>query len=287
MLSREDAVVLFSSATGSSVELVGPLAGGETGATEIRLPTGERRVLKWESDERNKTARRTGAALADRLRTEALWPVPNQLLCEADGMLFMSQEFMRGDAVVELTHPFVNDFFAIHEARTELAVDDDPLAWGRDQIEILTTGGRGYCLHEPLHNYDRRTRRVALRIEEIGRSLEPQQLQGTDIVHADMHPGNMLQTDGRLAGIVDLDYARCGDASFDLVFLAVTSLSILSHAGVRHRLFERVRNTVDERRRLAYNGNLLLRLLDWPIRKGRPEEVEFWLKHADRLLDPT
>ena len=108
----------------------------------------------------------------------------------------------------------------------------DPLACGRAQIEILTKGGRGYCLHEPLHNYDHRTRRIALRIEEIGRSLEPLQLQGADIVHADIHPGNMLQIDGRLSAIVDLDYARCGDASFDLVFLAVSSLSTPSEAGM-------------------------------------------------------
>jgi hypothetical protein len=167
MLSTEDAIALYSAVTEIDVELGGPLTGGETGATEIHLPSGERRVLKWESDEQNKTARLTGAALADRLRTEAQWPVPNQLLCEADGVLFVSQEFMRGDKVVHLTSSFVDDFFAIHEARMGLAGEDDPMVWGRAQIEILTKGGRGYCLHQPLHNYDHRTRRIALRIEEI------------------------------------------------------------------------------------------------------------------------
>ena len=201
-------------------------------------------------------------------------------------MLFVSQEFMSGSEVTALTHEFVDDFFTIHETRMGLADGGDPLAWGRAQIEILTTGGRGYCLHEPLHAYDRRTRRVALRVEEIGRSLDPQQLQGTDIVHADMHPGNMLQIGGRLSAIVDLDYARIGDACFDLVFLAVSSLSIESDAGVRRRLFEAVRTSVEEPRRLAYVGNLVLRLLDWPIRKGRTAEVEFWLRQADRLLEP-
>lgn len=287
MLSSEDAVALYSSTIEMPVEHVGPLSGGETGATEIRLGTGQRQVLKWESDERNKTARRTGAALASRLRSEARWPVPSQHLCEADGVLFVAQEFMSGSEVTELTHPFVDDFFAIHERRMGLADGGDPLAWGRSQIEILTTGGRGYCLHEPLHGYDARTRRIARRIEGIGRSLEPQQLQGTDIVHADMHPGNMLQIGGRLSAVVDLDYASAGDATFDLVFLAVSSLSTASEAGIRRRLFEAVRTSVDESRRLAYAGNLLLRLLDWPIRKGRPDEIEFWLRQADRLLEPT
>lgn len=287
MLNSEDAVALYSSTIEMPVDLVGPLSGGETGATEIRLGTGQRQVLKWESDERNKTARRTGVALTRRLRAEAGWPVPKQQLCEADGVLFVAQEFMSGSEVTELTHPFIDDFFALHERRLGLAVGGDPLAWGRGQIEILTSGGRGYCLHEPLHDYDARTRRIARRIEEIGRTLEPQQLQGTDIVHADMHPGNMLQIGGRLSAVVDLDYASAGDASFDLVFLAVSSLSTPYEAGVRRRLFEAVRTSVDEPRRLAYVGNLLLRLLDWPIRKGRTDEIEFWLQHADRLFEPT
>ncbi len=287
MLSSEDAVALYSSTIKMPVELVGPLTGGESGATEIRLHAGQRQVLKWELDERNKTARRTGATLANRLRVEARWPVPNQQLCEADGVLFVSQEFMSGDAVNRLTHPFVDDFLSIHETRLGLADVGDPLAWGRAQIEILTTGGHGYCLHEPLHDYDSRTRRVALRIEEIGRTLKSHQLQGTDIVHADIHPGNMLQTGGRLSAIVDHDYTRSGDASFDLVSLAVSSLSTPSDVGIRHRLFEAVRASVDEPRRLAYVGNLLLRRLDWPIRKGRTEEIEFWLQQADRLLEPT
>ena len=80
MLSPEDAVALYSTAIEMAVELVGPLSGGETGATEIRLDTGQRQVLKWESDDQNKTARRTGAALTSRLRTEAGWPVPKQQL---------------------------------------------------------------------------------------------------------------------------------------------------------------------------------------------------------------
>lgn len=284
MLSCEDAVTRYGAAIGAAVELVGPLAGGETGATEIRLSTGARQVLKWELDESGKSARRRGAALAERLRTEAGWPVPYQGLYEDDGVLFVAQEFMRGGAVRELDHRFVTDFLDLHDARMGLAVDRDPLAWGKSQIEILTTGGRGYCLHEPLHRYDDRTRRVALRIEEIGRSLDPAELQGADIVHGDIHPGNMLQIDGRLAAIVDLDFATTGDAGFDLVFLAVASLSTSAEDGVRRRLFDELRDRVDETRRLAYAGNLLLRLLDWPIRKGRVDEVEFWLERADRVL---
>lgn len=71
------------------------------------------------------------------------------------------------------------------------------------------------------------------------------------------------------------------------MFLAVASLGMAVEPGVRRRLFDAVGDRIDGPRRLAYAANLLLRNLDWPIRKARFDEVEFWLAHADRLLEPT
>ncbi len=62
-----------------------------------------------------------------------------------------------------------------------------------------------------------------------------------------------------------------GVDSPDLVFVAVSSLSLPAEAGIRHRLFDTVANNGDEPRRVAYVANLLLRLLDWPIRKRRTQ----------------
>ena len=50
--------------------------------------------------------------------------------------------------------------------------------------------------------------RVVERIEEMGRALDPADLPGGGVVHGDLHPGNMLQIEGRLSAVVDLDYAR-------------------------------------------------------------------------------
>jgi hypothetical protein len=33
-------------------------------------------------------------------------------------------------------------------------------------------------------------------------------------------------------------------------------------------------------------SHVLLRLLDWSIRRERTGEIEFWLARADELLDP-
>jgi len=285
VMSATEAAATYSQVAGIEFEVVGRLAGGETGATQIISNTGDRRVLKWESDPSNIASRIEGAALAERLRVEAGWPVPEQHVVHADRWLLVAQQLMAGDPVTELTDGIVTDVLAIHESRLGLADTDADERWGTDQIEILVDGGRGYCLHEPLRNHDARTRRVVERIESIGRRLSPAQLSGNnDIVHADLHPGNLLQSDGRLAAVVDLDYARVGDAAFDLVFLAVSSIAHPCTDATRRRLMEIGLDSLDPARRQAYVANLLLRLLDWPIRKNRVDEIEFWLPRVDMLL---
>lgn len=278
------AVDALTSALGATFELVGPLTGGETGATEVRGPDGRRHVLKWELDSHNQRRRREGALLAERLRVDAGWPSPGQDVVEADGCLLVLQEFMVGSDVDHLSHELVDTLFALHGRRVGLAPDADPSRWAADMITVLVEGGNGYCLHQPLRDHDARTRRAVERIEEIGRALQPEDLIGFDIVHGDLHPGNLLHVDGRLTAIVDMDYTTVGDANFDLTMLAVSSLGVAVDSGVRSRLFERGVHALPEPKQHAYVANLVLRNLDWPIRKHRPAEIEFWLAEAERLL---
>jgi Ser/Thr protein kinase RdoA (MazF antagonist) len=154
----------------------------------------------------------------------------------------------------------------------------------RCRWQTLTVGGEGYCHHESLRTYDERTARLLARIESFGRTIQPDDLPGNDIVHWDLHPGNLLQEGGSLTAIVDTDFAVVGDASFDLVMFALMSLSLRCEDGVRERLFAVAFDELGDLRTRAYLGHLFIRLLDWPIRKGRSSDVDFWLGQADRLL---
>ena len=241
-------------------------------------------MVKWELDPDNQIRRREGFALAERLRSEARWPCPDQQIIDVGECLLVVQTFMAGSVVDHLSHELVDTLFDLDDRRRGMARDGDPDRWADDMVEILVEGGNGYCLHEPLRSFDARTRRVVERIEEIGRSTRPEDLGGGDVVHGDLHPGNLLQADGHLVAVVDMDYTQVGDADFDLAMLALTSLEVSVEPGVRSRLFERGVHGLTEHRRRAYIGNLLLRFLDWPIRKNRPHEIEFWLDQADHLL---
>ena len=94
----------------------------------------------------------------------------------------------------------------------------------------------------------------------------------------------MLQVDGRLAAIIDLDFATSGDSAFDLAFLAVSSLEYECDEKTKNELVEVGLDSLDQARRLAYVANMVLRFLDWAIRKNRPSEIDFWLDHADWLF---
>jgi thiamine kinase-like enzyme len=279
-----DAVAALCDATAVRYRLIGRLAGGETGAHEIAGPDDDRFVLKWETDPESQVLRRRGADLAERLRVEAAWPVPRQQVVEHEGWLFVIQELLNGAPITTLTHPIVDQLLELHERRLALRVPEPDDRWPAELLRTLVVGGRGYCHHESLRSYDQRTARLVERIEEIGRSIDPAELPGGEIVHWDWHPGNLLQSDGRLRAVVDTDFVTTGDARFDLVTLAMSSLEAESDPGVRERLEHVALDELTAVQRAAYVGHLLVRFLDWPIRGRRDDEIEVWLSHADRLL---
>jgi hypothetical protein len=283
-LDADGAVALLARTTGERYEVTRRLTGGETGAHEVSGPEGERLVLKWEFDPSSQAARRTAVGLTERLGARAGWPVPAQRIVDAGDCLFVLQRYLPGEPVALLTHALVDRLFELHESRLDLAASTDETRWPQSLIETLTTGGAGYCLHEPLRGHDARSAQLTERIEELGHGLSASQLPGRDIVHWDFHPGNLLAVDGQLTAVIDNDFVTVGDAAFDLVALAVTSLVTPTDPGVVKRLFREAVDVLDEPRRHAYVAHLAIRFLDWSIRKERTDEIEFWLDQAERML---
>jgi hypothetical protein len=283
-MSAAQAVELLAATTGDAYELVGRLSGGETGAHEVTGPMGRRLVVKWDPAP-SSDARREAVVLAERLRVDVGWPVPRQRTVVAQDCLFVLQDFMPGTPIEILGHGVVDRLLELHVGRLGLARSSDPSHWPAVLIKTLIVGGDRYCLHESLRRYDERTASLVARIEELGRVIHHDDLGARDVVHWDLHPGNLLHDEGTLSAIVDTDFAKVGDAAFDLVTLALASLTLPCDRGVRSRLFATAFDGLAEVRRLAYLGHLFIRFIDWPIRRGRRAEVEFWLGQADQMLD--
>jgi thiamine kinase-like enzyme len=279
----EQAVALLRQVTGEAYELVGRLSGGESGAHEVRRePDGERLVLKWGREPDSQALRRDGVELAERLRREAGWPVPQQQIVDAAGCLLVLQTFMAGHPIRTFTSSLAGELLALHRRRLGLGAGRSGNAWAERLIRTLVVGGRGYCRHESLRRYDARTASLVEEIEGFGARLSPNDFVGHDIVHWDLHLGNVLAQDGELSAIVDTDYCVVGDAAFDLVTLALCSGVVPCASGVRRDLFRQALDPLPPLRRTAYLGHLFVRVLDWPIRRGSADEVEFWLAQVER-----
>jgi thiamine kinase-like enzyme len=282
-LTVEQAVALLQETTGAGYELVGRLSGGETGAHEVRGEAeAERMILKWETDPDSQEMRREGVRLTERLRTEAAWPVPWQRTVEAPGCLLVLQSFMPGTPIRTLTPELVDELLQLHGRRLHLGEEGAGERWAEHLIRTLVAGGRTYCLHESLRDYDARTAALVGEIETFGAGLDPDELRASDIMHGDWHLENLLARNDRLSAVVDNDFCSFGDAALDLVTLALSSTTVTCAPGLHRRLFERALGPLPPLRRRAYLGHLFIRVLDWPIRRGGQDEVEHWLDQVAR-----
>jgi hypothetical protein len=283
-VDAEAAASILSKATGKPFSHVRQLSGGETGAHQFLGADGHPIVVKWDTTADGRAFRTEAVVLSERLRCEAGWPVPAESVIDAEGISFIIQAFMAGTPPTAIDHGLIDRVLDLHERRLGLADPHDPVRWPENLITTLAVGGNGYCRHESFDEYDERTRSLIGRIESFGCSLKGEDFIGHDVVHWDLHPGNLLVDGGDLSAVVDTDFALVGDAAFDLVMFALTSLSVECEPGVRPRLFAETFNHLDELRAQTYLAHLFVRLIDWPIRRNSPTEVDFWLARADELL---
>ncbi len=283
-IDAQSAASILSEVTGSEFRHVRALAGGETGAHQFLGPDGRPIVVKWDTTPRGRSLRGEAVILSERLRLQAGWPVPPELVIDADDIRFVIQAFMPGSPPTRIDHELVDQLLALHARRLGLAEPQDPVRWPTHLITTLTTGGNGYCLHASLRSYDDRTRSLIERVEAFGRSLSVDDFVSQDVVHWDLHPGNLLVEGNHLEAVIDTDFVLVGDANFDLVMLALTCLRLECSPGVSSRLFDEAFEHLDEVRAKAYLAHLFVRLVDWPIRRDSRVDVDFWLDQADRLL---
>jgi aminoglycoside phosphotransferase (APT) family kinase protein len=261
------AVDVIAAATGVRLEVVGTAAGGEVGAAYVRWPDGHRSVL-------NK-GRPDVSPLLDRARAAGV-PAPRYELTVPDGAAtYLVQTLLPGEPPKVVDRALVNAMFAINGRLGGLLV-------GRVDLPapslFLRSDGPGFCRHEPLARYDRRTAHVLDWVRDVG--AERDIADGDDLVHLDFHPANVLTDtgpDGRtvVSGVVDWDGAARGDGRIDLVTLRFDLA--LRAPELTDSVDERLAAVLPIERWRAYWAHMSLRQLDWSIRHHTADAVDFWL----------
>lgn len=138
-----------------------------------------------------------------------------ELVADVDGSTVVVQERLPGRPPAVVDSHLVQKMIDLNRQFAGLLVGHRDIP----PVELyLGHSGPGFCLHEPLAGYDRRTARLLDWIREVGRDYEMP--DDGDLVHFDYHPGNILvRDDDRICGVVDWDGARRGDRHLDLVTL--------------------------------------------------------------------
>ena len=268
----------------ASLNVDGRLPNGETGAIEARDDAGRRRVIKWSDDPAGFEVRTEAHGVAERLRDEAGWPLPDQQLLSLPDLQVIVMDRLPGTNPRRLELPLIDELAALDLRRRQLAPPAGPSRFGQEIVTTLVHGGAGYCRHESLRSHSPQTRRLEGRIVEIGRSHLVGDFPTTDLVHFDLHGGNILVQDGTLTGIVDAEFATFGDAGFDLVTLATCARELPTDHEVSQRLWQLVDERVDASLVPAYAAHVLLRCADWDIRNHGGETLDVWLQEAERQL---
>lgn len=281
-VARIDAAGLIeqvAAQSGLRLRLLGPLSGGEVGAALVALPSGVRAVLSsWPGTSGARAA--AVSELLTGLRSRG-YPAPAYLAVVPCGAVTaIVQEWVDGAPAYEVSAQLIRGLLALNELqRGALAAPGGSVA-----DLYLDRDGPGYCLHEPLRRHSGRTAVLLDRISEAGRASPANVFTGTDVVHGDFYPGNILVATGSpdvVAGVVDWTGAQAGNCGLDLVTLGFFLDFDAAAPAVRGLVRERIATEVDRAALLAFVAHMSLRQVDWAIRHYGPPETGRWIDIAD------
>lgn len=272
---------LVRAVTGEQLELLGTSGVGEVGAVFVRRADRTEAVLSGGPEAG--ALRRAAQGL--KLARAAGLPVPRyERVVEHGQVVALLQERLPGRPPDWVDAHLVEQLLQFVDGLRGLL----PASLGPRATDLhLVSGGPGYCVHESLARFDGRTRELLSWVHSVG-SEDGTLLAGSDLVHLDLHPGNVLVDDaGTITGVVDWDAAGRGDARLawvTLLFDLAWGISgdprydRLGHATVR-RLEEQIQ-TLDTRLLRQCWAHMSLRQVDWSLRHHGSELVEHHLRVA-------
>ncbi|GAA3107273.1 aminoglycoside phosphotransferase (APT) family kinase protein [Kribbella aluminosa] len=220
-------------ALGTDHQVVRQLTGGLQ-STAYELTGGV--VLKWTDNPDWAPRVRRAAELVRRARAVG-YPTPDWLAVgtTAAGSPYQLQELVPGSAPV-LDEALARELIGICELQRDLVPEDHDVTWSGWSHGVVFDGWDG--VWERVLGYDDQASELVRRYGELCRPYRDDVLPRHDFVHGDLNMGNLLVSDGRITGIVDIEAAGGGARAYDLVSLAASAARDGAAAGVDELFLE-------------------------------------------------
>jgi aminoglycoside phosphotransferase (APT) family kinase protein len=262
-------------------ELAGKLPGGhQDGAFMLAEPGGRRAVLKQLFAPR---------ALSIMRRLHAIgYPTPNVLYdgIAHDGTTYVVQEFVPGAPIAALTDAYLDQLFALNELQANL--NPHPTAnalesWSGYVYEVVfartSVWSTALCNHSPA------TARLLTALRLATTQYAATVLPNTDVVHGDLHNGNILAEHGQITGVIDMVYAGYGTRAIDLVTLLHTMDSDAYAPTIRRRLRAHVIERFGPDVYAICMAYRAIVTLDWAIRQASTDWVDRFVRAGWAVCD--
>src|SRR3954469_19249516 len=282
-----------ASVVGAEVTLLSRLPGGVNGDTmRVQLAGRANAVLKavprahpHHLDETLRAQR-----VVEHMRRRG-YPTPAWLGVGATAThVWHLMDFVDAAPVPELTPSIVEHLMDIIELQAGQAsepYDHWSYAWrvstGQESADLTAEQVRLLQGVAGLSGYSSAVSALVERVRLMCADVPPPQ-DAPDMVHADLHPSNVLVRDGAVVAVVDIGNAGSGTRATDLTTLQWHTFQDPLD-GVRRRLWTRVLDLVGWEGAAVLAATQILVMLEFPIRHGRHDVVPGVVKRGHRALD--
>lgn len=259
---------------GTAFALDGKLPGGrQDGAYALAEPGGRRAVLKQQFAPR-------ALPIIRRLRVIG-YPTPDVLYegTASDGTTYLLQEFVPGVPMWTLTEAYLDQLLVLNDRQADLNPHPaaNPLeSWSGYVQEVVFV--RSSVWVRVLSSHSPATASLLNALQQVTGPYAGTVLSNTDVVHGDLHSGNIIVEHGQITGIIDLVYAGYGTRAIDLASLLHAMDSDDYAPAIRQRLRARLIERFGPAVYAICMAYRAVVTLEWAIRQGSPDWINQFLR---------
>jgi aminoglycoside phosphotransferase (APT) family kinase protein len=209
------------------------------------------------------------------------YPTPDVLYdgTASDGTTYLIQEFVPGAPMQTLTEAYLDQLFALNDRQAELNPhpEANPLeSWSGYVQEVVFA--RSSVWARALRNHSPATASLLHALRQATMPYAGTILPNIDVVHGDLHSGNIIVEHGQITGVIDLVYAGYGTRAIDLATLLHTMDSDDYAPAVRQRLRARLIERFGPAVYAICMAYRAIVTLEWAIRQGSPAWIDRFIR---------